>query len=256
MFVDLNSLNNSCSKHLRLCKAGRFSNLPPSPNSTGCLNQAIYLDGCRQWIVVADFSKKPSGSLFWIRMQKLPSRGMILLKLQAWARWGSKHVRTRAPLACHAPQPHPLGHSFKALLSCIHLSPPTHTKYPKQANHLRTLGAVLTFQKCSPVSSSWRAPHLPTFFSFTPLPRTFSASSSPSFPSVSLPWPWKQPLLCLQSGSIPVREGETGCICGYLAASDDAHPPDERFFGLKKHRLWKDILQEARVTADQEELGF
>lgn len=157
MFVDLNSLHNSCSKLLRLCKAGRFSNLPPSPNSTGCLNQGIYLDGCRQWIVVEDFGEKPSGSLFWIRMQKLRS--------QEWSFWSCRPGPDEEVCTCalgHCLLAMPPSHILWATVSKpsfpAYTSPPTHTKYPKQANHLRTLGAVLTFQKCLPVSSSWRTP--------------------------------------------------------------------------------------------------
>lgn len=144
---------------------------------------------------------------------------------------------TRALLACHAPQPHPLGHSFKALLSCIHL--PTHShQIPKASKSLENSRGSADISEMLTSQQLLKNPLICLLsFHSLPCPGLFLLHRLPAFPSVSLPCPWKQPLLCLQSGSIPVREGETGCICGYLAASDDAHPPDERFFGLKKHTL-------------------
>lgn len=201
------TLHNSCSKHSRLCKLERFSNLPPSPNSTGCLNQAIYLG----WLQTS--VRNPLAHYSGWGWQTLCCQGWSVGSLKP----GPDDEISTCALVYHLPSSSPPGPlpttssrpSFKALPSCTHLSPPTHTKYPKQADHLSgaDISEMLTTQQLL------KKP-LVCLLSFHSLPCPglsllhLSSSFSLCLPLLALQ---ATSSLCLQSGSIPGREGGTGC---------------------------------------------
>lgn len=90
-------------------------------------------------------SEKPPGPLFRMRMANTMLQGW---SLRSFGLGPDDEVSTRALVhRLPLPQPHPLGQSFKALPSCTHPSPPTHTEHPKQANHLS--GADISEMLCA-----------------------------------------------------------------------------------------------------------
>lgn len=178
--------------------------------------------------MVADFSEKPSGPLLWMRMANTVLPGMIRRKLKAWTRWWNKHVCTSVPLAILQPPSPPPHHILQAELQSppfLHTPLPTHSHQIPKAS--RSLERCWHFRNAHHSAASEETPCLPTFFSFPPLPRPFSASSvfqlfplppspGPASNLFSLPSIWLHPW---ERGRDRVQE--------------------EHCFGLKQHRLEK-----------------